>query len=61
MITIVNLNKSSLVVKPEMDRSTIPLAQLEAMEITCHATEENKKMFMKVIDPRCVGGLTRRT
>ena len=40
---------SSLV---EMNLSTIPLPLLEALEIICHATEENQRLFMKVIDPR---------
>jgi hypothetical protein len=40
---------SSLVVNSEMD---IPLPRLEALEIICHATEENQRMFMKVIDSR---------
>ena len=43
---------SSLVVNPEMDRSTIPLPRLEALEIIYQATEENQRMFMKVIDSR---------
>ena len=42
----------SLVIKPEMDPSTIPLPRLEALEIICQATEENQRMFMKVIDSR---------
>ena len=43
---------SSLVVKPEMEPSTIPLPRLEVLEITCHATKANQKMFMKVIGSR---------
>ena len=43
---------SSLVVNPEMDPSTIPLPRLEVLEIICQATEENQRMFMKVIDSR---------
>jgi hypothetical protein len=42
----------SLVVNPEMDPSTIPLPRLEALEIICHATEKNQRMFMKVIESR---------
>ena len=43
---------SSLVVSPEMDRSTIPLPRLESLEIICHATEENQRLFMEVIESR---------
>ena len=43
---------SSLVVKPEMDLSTIPLPRLEVLEIICQATEGNQIMFMKVIKSR---------
>ena len=43
---------SSLVVNPEMDPSTIPLPRLETLEIICHATEKNQKMFVKVIGSR---------
>ena len=43
---------SSLVVTPEMDPSTIALPQLESLEIVCQATEENQRMFMKVINSR---------
>ena len=42
----------SLVVNPEMDPSNIPLPRLESLEIICQATEENQKMFMKVINSR---------
>ena len=43
---------SSLVVSPEMDPSSIPLPRLESLEIICHATEENQRLFMKVIESR---------
>ena len=43
---------TSLVVEPEMDHSAIPLPRLEALEIICHATEDNQRMFMKVIGSR---------
>ncbi|KAF8802179.1 hypothetical protein BYT27DRAFT_7197257 [Phlegmacium glaucopus] len=43
---------NSLIVDPEMDPSTIPLPRLETLEIICQATEENQRMFMKVIDSR---------
>ena len=45
---------SSLVVNrdPETDPSTIPLPRLEALDIICQATEENQRMFMKVIKSR---------
>ncbi|KAF8802156.1 hypothetical protein BYT27DRAFT_7197241 [Phlegmacium glaucopus] len=35
-----------------MDPSTIPLPRLETLEIICQATEDNQRMFMKVIDSR---------
>jgi hypothetical protein len=35
-----------------MDPSTIPLPQLESLEIVCQATEEIQRMFMKVIESR---------
>ena len=44
---------SFLVVDPaERDPSTIPLPRLEALEVTCQATEKNQRMFVKVIDSR---------
>ena len=43
---------TSLVVEPEMDHSAIPLPRLEALEIICHATEYNQRIFMKVIGSR---------
>ena len=43
---------SSLVVKPEMEPSTILLPRLEALEVICLATEKNQKMFVKVTDLR---------
>ena len=43
---------SSLVVKPEMDPSTIPLPRLEVLKIICRATKDNQGMFMKVIESR---------
>ncbi|KAF8802182.1 hypothetical protein BYT27DRAFT_7197261 [Phlegmacium glaucopus] len=39
---------SSLVANPP----SIPLPRLETLEIICQATEENQRMFMKVIDSR---------
>ena len=43
---------SSLVVKPEMDPSTIPFPRLEALEIICQVTIDIQRMFTKVIDSR---------
>ena len=42
----------TLVIKPEIDPSTIPLPRLEALEIICHATKRNQRMFMKMINSR---------
>ena len=43
---------SSLVVKPEMDPSTIPLPRLKVLEIICEVTIAIQRMFTKVIDSR---------
>ena len=43
---------SSLVVKPEMDPSTVPLPRLEVLKIICRATKNNQGIFMKVIESR---------
>ena len=43
---------SSLVVNPEMDPSTIPLPQIEELEVICEATEGNQRMFVEVIASR---------
>ena len=40
---------SSLVVNPEMD---IPLPRLETLEVICHSTEDNQRIFMKVVNSR---------
>ena len=42
----------SLVVKPEMDPSTIPLPRLEGLEILCQAIEKNQRTFMEVLESR---------
>ena len=42
----------SLVVNPEMVPSAIPLPRLETLEIICLTTENNQKLFMKVIGSR---------
>ena len=33
-------------------KGTLPLPRLEALEVTCQATEKNQRMFVKVIDSR---------
>ena len=43
---------SSLVVRPEMDPSTIPLPRLEVLEIICQVTIDIQRLFTKVIDSR---------
>ena len=44
---------SFLVIDPaERDPSIIPLPRLDTLEVTCQATEENQRMFVKVIDSR---------
>ena len=43
---------SYLVVRPEMDPSTIPLPRLEALEIICDVTIDIQGLFTKVIDSR---------
>ena len=50
--SVINDILYNLVVKPEMDSSDIPLPRLEALEIICHATEYNQRIFMKVIGSR---------
>ena len=41
-----------LAFEPERDPLTIFLPRLEALEIICNATEDNQRIFMKVIGSR---------